>query len=47
MNKNKELKPICVLDTGVGGLSVVNALRKLSNKEQIYYFADTANLPYG
>ena len=47
MNKNKELKPICVLDTGVGGLSVVNALRKLANKEQIYYFADTANLPYG
>ena len=47
MNKNNNLKPICVIDTGVGGLSVVNALIKLSFKENIYYFADTANLPYG
>jgi glutamate racemase len=39
--------PIAVLDTGAGGLSVVNSLRKLLPNEDIYYFADTANLPYG
>lgn len=47
MNENNNLKPICVIDTGVGGLSVVKALSKLSSKENIHYFADTANLPYG
>jgi len=40
-------KPIAVLDTGAGGLSVVAALRHLAPAERICYFADTANLPYG
>ena len=40
-------KPIAVLDTGAGGLSVVAALRHLAPAEPICYFADTANLPYG
>jgi glutamate racemase len=39
--------PIAVFDTGAGGLSVVNILRNLLPNENIYYFADTANLPYG
>ncbi len=39
--------PIAVLDSGAGGLSVVNALRALMPHEEIHYFADTANLPYG
>lgn len=39
--------PIAVFDTGAGGLSVVNILRSLLPHEDIYYFADTANLPYG
>lgn len=39
--------PIAVLDTGAGGLSVVKSLQKLLPGENIYYFADTANLPYG
>jgi glutamate racemase len=40
-------KPIAVLDTGAGGLSVVAALRQLAPAERICYFADTAHLPYG
>lgn len=39
--------PIAVLDSGAGGLSVVRAIRNLSPLEDIYYFADTKNLPYG
>jgi len=39
--------PIAVLDTGAGGLSVVKAIRQVLPKEDIYYFADTAHLPYG
>lgn len=39
--------PIAVLDTGVGGLSVVKTIQKLLPKEDIHYFADTAHLPYG
>jgi glutamate racemase len=39
--------PIAVLDSGAGGLSVVNALRTLMPHEEIHYFADTAHLPYG
>jgi glutamate racemase len=47
MSAMTDKKPIAVLDTGVGGLSVVAALRKLAPGEHIHYFADTAHLPYG
>ena len=40
-------RPIGVFDSGVGGLSVVQALRKLLPNESIIYFADSANAPYG
>lgn len=40
-------RPIAVLDTGAGGLSVVAALRAIAPWEEIYYFADYAHLPYG
>jgi glutamate racemase len=39
--------PIAVLDSGVGGLTVVKALRKALPHEDIVYFADTARVPYG
>lgn len=39
--------PIAVIDTGIGGLSVLSALRKIAPNEEIYYFSDTKNLPYG
>lgn len=42
-----DLRPIAVMDTGVGGLSVVNVLHALAPREEIHYFADTAHLPYG
>ncbi|MCA9507580.1 MAG: glutamate racemase [Myxococcales bacterium] len=40
-------RPIAILDTGAGGLSVVTALRNIAPHEQIHYFADYAHLPYG
>lgn len=40
-------RPIAILDTGAGGLSVVTALRTIAPNEEIYYFADYAHLPYG
>ncbi len=39
--------PIVVLDSGLGGLTVVNALRRTLPDEDIVYFGDTARLPYG
>ncbi len=39
--------PIVVLDSGLGGLTVVSALRRRLPAEDIVYFGDTARLPYG
>ncbi|WP_256734850.1 glutamate racemase [Variovorax sp. dw_954] len=39
--------PVGVFDSGVGGLSVLNALRAELPHERFVYFADTANAPYG
>lgn len=39
--------PIAVLDSGLGGLTVVNALRRVLPAEDLIYFGDTAHLPYG
>jgi glutamate racemase len=39
--------PIAVLDSGLGGLTVVRALRSALPHERIVYFGDTARLPYG
>jgi glutamate racemase len=40
-------RPIGVFDSGVGGLTVVNALSKVLPNESIYYVGDTARVPYG
>ena len=40
-------RPIGVFDSGIGGLTVVSALRKLLPNESIYYLGDTARVPYG
>ncbi|MBV9130484.1 MAG: glutamate racemase [Verrucomicrobia bacterium] len=49
--KNREnepsLRPIGVFDSGIGGLTVVRALRDLLPREDIFYIGDTARLPYG
>jgi len=40
-------QPIGVFDSGIGGLSVLNALRAELPHERFVYFADTAHAPYG
>ena len=40
-------QPIGVFDSGVGGLSVLNALRSELPHERFVYFADTGHAPYG
>ncbi len=39
--------PIGLFDSGVGGLTVANAIRTLLPNEKMIYFGDTAHLPYG
>jgi glutamate racemase len=39
--------PILVLDSGLGGLTVVKALRSVLPQENLVYFGDTARVPYG
>ena len=39
--------PIAVFDSGVGGLSVVQELRRTLPQEDILYLADSAHCPYG
>ena len=40
-------RPIGVFDSGIGGLSVLAALRAELPHERFVYFADTAHAPYG
>src|SRR5947199_5875727 len=40
-------RPIGVFDSGIGGLTVVKALRDLLPHENICYLGDTARVPYG
>ncbi|MBK9035310.1 MAG: glutamate racemase [Myxococcales bacterium] len=42
-----ERRPIGVFDSGVGGLTVVRALRARLPGEDIVYLGDTARVPYG
>lgn len=39
--------PIGVFDSGVGGLTVLKALREVMPRENLVYLGDTARLPYG
>lgn len=39
--------PVGIFDSGIGGLTVANAVSKLLPNEEIIYFGDTAHLPYG
>ncbi len=39
--------PIGVFDSGVGGLTVLNAIHKTLPHEDLIYLGDTARLPYG
>ena len=44
---NRADLPIGVFDSGIGGLTVVRALRRALPEESIVYLGDTARLPYG
>ena len=39
--------PIAIFDSGVGGLTIVDAVKRHLPKERIIYLGDTAHLPYG
>jgi glutamate racemase len=39
--------PVGVFDSGIGGLTVVKAIRTMLPNENIVYLGDTARLPYG
>ena len=40
-------QPIGIFDSGIGGLTVANAIRKVLPHENLVYFGDTAHMPYG
>lgn len=44
---NRADRPIGVFDSGIGGLTVVRALRRALPEEAIVYLGDTARVPYG
>ena len=39
--------PVAVFDSGLGGLSVLRALRRVLPQERFVFFGDSANAPYG
>lgn len=43
----KNQSPIGIFDSGIGGLTVANAIHQLLPNESLVYFGDTAHLPYG
>lgn len=47
MDEPRADAPILLFDSGVGGLTVLAALRKLLSQAPVIYAADTAGLPYG
>lgn len=40
-------RPIGIFDSGIGGLTVANAISKLLPSEELIYFGDTQHMPYG
>lgn len=44
---SKKEAPIGIFDSGIGGLTVVKAIREALPNENIIYFGDTARVPYG
>jgi len=39
--------PIGIFDSGLGGLTVVKAVRERMPQEDVIYYGDTAHVPYG
>jgi glutamate racemase len=40
-------RPIGVIDSGIGGLTVIDSIQKILPSEDIIYFGDNINVPYG
>jgi len=47
LDQERSLQPIGVFDSGVGGLSVLRAIRQQLPQEQMLYLADQEHVPYG
>lgn len=47
MSQDRASSPIGIMDSGVGGLSVVREIQRLMPHEQLIYVADSAHAPYG
>lgn len=45
--QSKAHQPIGIFDSGIGGLTVANAVTQLLPHESIIYFGDTAHAPWG
>jgi len=46
-NTKPKTKPIGIIDSGVGGISVLNEICKLCGGQEFHYIADSAWCPYG
>ena len=44
---SEKKRPVAVIDSGLGGISVLNHLLTQLPNEDFVYFGDTANAPYG
>lgn len=44
---NKKTDPIAVVDSGMGGITVLRKLHRIMPNENYIYFGDSANSPYG
>lgn len=45
--ESSTLSPIGIFDSGVGGLSVLRAIREQMPEESVVYFGDQGHIPYG
>ncbi len=43
----RDTRPIAMLDSGVGGLSILREVRRQLPNEDVIYFADQGHVPYG
>ena len=47
MSPNLISSPIGIFDSGVGGISVLRAIREQMPEENVIYFGDQGHIPYG
>ena len=47
MSQNQKYSPIGIFDSGVGGLSVLKAIRAQMPQEAVIYLGDQGHVPYG